>query len=260
MIALGVHPDYPLVVVSNRDEFFERPTKALYVWDKDPKILAGQDLKAGGTWLGGNGEGKLAFLTNVRNFRHLPHPNPKSRGELVINFLESNESLSVSTYAEKMETQKDQYEGFNLFLFDGKDAVALGGDPFGIQKVEKGFHSVSNASWNSPWPKTKKLQSQVEELMTSWVNGSISKSEIERDLFLSLSDAELVKDDKSLPDTGIGIERERYLSSVRIKTPNYGTRASTLVFYGNGTLEMIERSFSDPLSDGYTERRESLVL
>lgn len=258
VIAHRIHPDYPLVVVSNRDEFFERPTEALHVWDTNSKILAGKDLKAGGTWLGGNRFGKLAFLTNVRNFRKPPHPNPKSRGELVKRFLESDQTLRVSTYADEIESQKENYEGFNLFLFDGKEAMAVGGDPFGIHLVEKGFHAVSNASWNSPWPKTIKLQSKVEELVQASMNQIISQQELESELFCSLSDGELVKDENSLPDTGIGLERERYLSSVRIKTPSYGTRASTLVFYGKETLTMIERTFSDPLSDDYTERR--LVL
>lgn len=258
VIALGIHPKFPLVLASNRDEFFERPTEGLHVWDKEPKILAGKDLKAGGTWLGVNAFGKLAFLTNVRNLKKPPHPNPKSRGELVFRFLESDGNFSLNDYAKEVHSAKDNFEGFNLFLFDGKEAAALGGDPFSIQAVGTGFHAVSNASWNTHWPKTDKLQSQMQTILSQWIEADLSQSEIESQIFVCLNDAELVKEEKRLPDTGIGIERERYLSSVRIKTPHYGTRASTLVFYGKESVEMIERSFSDPLSDGYTERREVL--
>ncbi|TGM80011.1 NRDE family protein [Leptospira bouyouniensis] len=258
VIAFGMHPDFPLVVVSNRDEFFERPTEALHVWEKEPKILAGKDLKAGGTWLGVNALGKLAFLTNVRNLKQTPHPNPKSRGSLVLDFLKSEGSISALEYAKQVQSSKDEYEGFNLFLYDGIRAIAIGGDPFGNQTVESGFHAVSNASWNTSWPKTEKLKSQIISKFSDWTNGKITKQNLEIEMFLSLNDAELVNDINLLPDTGIGIERERYLSSVRIKTPKYGTRASTIVFYGKNSVEMIERSFSEPLSDGYTERRQML--
>ncbi|MCW7504771.1 NRDE family protein [Leptospira paudalimensis] len=258
-IAYGIHPDFPLVVASNRDEFFERPTEGLHVWETEPSIIAGKDLKAGGTWLGGNKDGKVAFLTNVRNFRKPHHPNPKSRGELVIRFLESSDSVSSALYANEVKANQNLYEGFNLFLFDGKEAFALGGDPFATQKVEFGFHAVSNASWDTHWPKTEKLLSQMKPLVTNWQEKNISKSEIEWELFRSLNDAELVSDGKYLPDTGIGLEREKSLSSVRIKTPQYGTRASTLVFYGKESVEIVERTFSDPLSDGFTERRNILI-
>ncbi|TGL69858.1 NRDE family protein [Leptospira jelokensis] len=257
VIALRIHPEFPLVIASNRDEFFERPTEGLHVWDTNPNILAGKDLKAGGTWLGANAVGKLAFLTNVRNFRKPPHPHPKSRGGLVTQFLEVWSEPSIG-YAKQVDSERENFEGFNLFLFDGKEAVAVGGDPFSTQLVETGFHAVSNASWNTNWPKTEKLKSQIIEKISDWTNGKMTKPELEVGMFSSLNDSELVKEEHLLPDTGIGKEREKYLSSVRIKTPNYGTRASTLVFYGKDSVEMVERSFSDPLSDGYTERRNVL--
>lgn len=257
VIAFRIHPDFPLVIASNRDEFFERPTEGLHIWETNPKILAGKDLKAGGTWLGVNSFGKLAFLTNVRNFRKPPHPHPKSRGGLVTRFLE-DEYVQAIDFAKQVDSERENFEGFNLFLFDGKEAFAVGGDPFSTQFVDAGFHAVSNASWNTKWPKTETLKSQIIEKISDWTSGNISKTELELEMFSSLNDSELVKEEHLLPDTGIGKERERYLSSVRIKTPNYGTRASTLVFYGKDSIEMVERSFSDPLSDGYTERREIL--
>lgn len=259
VIAHGVHSEYPLIVASNRDEFFERPTEALSFWETNPKILAGKDLKAGGTWLGVNDRGNFAFLTNVRNFRKPPHPNPKSRGKLVSQFLETKEPMSAEAYANVVHTSHEDYEGFNLFLYDGKKAIALGGDPFSFQSVETGFHAVSNANWDTQWPKTEKLKARVVTLVNSFANDSISQSELEREMFATLNDAEMVRDDTLLPNTGVGLERERYLSSVRIKTPQYGTRASTIVFYGRKGVELIERSFSDPLSDEYTERRHSFV-
>lgn len=258
VIAYRVHPEFPLVIVSNRDEFFERPTGPLQIWESNPKILAGKDLKAGGTWLGANSFGKTAFLTNVRNFKKPPHPNPKSRGSLVLDFLKSSKDLSSLQYREEVLQTASDYEGFNLFVFDGKVASYIGGDPLQSQILEPGFHAVSNANWNTHWPKTEKLKNGVEQSFGSIGEGQNWANQVTQEFFQMLSDSDLVKEDSFLPDTGIGLERERYLSSIRIRVPGYGTRASTLVFYGKDSVEVVERTFSDPFSNEFTERREVL--
>ncbi|PJZ86512.1 NRDE family protein [Leptospira harrisiae] len=258
VIAYKVHPDYPLVVVSNRDEFFERPTETLHLWDSSPNIIAGKDLKAGGTWLGANSSGKVSFLTNVRNLRKSPHPHPKSRGKLVLDFLQSNKELTSRSYREEVFSNASEYEGFNLFVYDGKDANYIGGDPLHVLELEPGFHSVSNASWNTVWPKTAKLKANVEQVFDSIPMDGNWLSRVTLEFFRLLSDADLVKEDSLLPDTGIGLERERYLSSIRIRVPGYGTRASTILFYGKNEVEILERTFPDPLSNEYSERREVL--
>lgn len=64
------HPDYPLVVLSNRDEFFKRRTglAAYRVLDNHTKVLAPLDLgrPEHGTWIGVTTTGKLAVLLNYR--------------------------------------------------------------------------------------------------------------------------------------------------------------------------------------------------
>ena len=68
LIVVGwrVHPDYPLVVAANRDEFYRRPTAFAGFWADAPDILGGRDLEAGGTWLGITRAGRFAAVTNVR--------------------------------------------------------------------------------------------------------------------------------------------------------------------------------------------------
>ncbi|TGK97029.1 NRDE family protein [Leptospira brenneri] len=258
VIAYRVHPEYPLIIVSNRDEFFERPTESLHLWNSRPEILAGKDLKAGGTWLGVSSLGKVAFLTNVRNLRKPPHPHPKSRGNLVLDFLKSSKEMSSDLYREEVLKTAHEFDGFNLFVFDGREANYVGGDPLQVLRLEPGFHSVSNASWNTVWPKTAKLKFGVEQVFGSFSRDKNWPKEATTEFFRLLSDSELVKEDSLLPDTGIGLEREKYLSSVRIRVPGYGTRASTVLFYGREEVEVIERTFSDPLSNEYSERREVL--
>ena len=68
-LAIDQHPRFPLVVASNRDEFFDRPTERLGWWTPNPgvpEVLSGRDLQAGGTWLGLTAAGRIAMLTNVR--------------------------------------------------------------------------------------------------------------------------------------------------------------------------------------------------
>ncbi|MDF3818322.1 NRDE family protein [Leptospira sp. 96542] len=238
VLAYKVSPQFPVLIVSNRDEFFERQTAPLSEWSDHPGIYAGRDLKAGGTWLGGSASGRLAFLTNVRNLKKTPHPSPKSRGALVKNFLISG--LSAKTYSEMVLDTANLYEGFNLAVFDGGEFYFVGSDPKQIFRIEPGIHSVSNASWNTDWPKTKKASSAVTKILDSKASFS------EADFFGIMDDTDVVKDPNSLPDTGLGVAREQALSSVRIVTPQYGTRASTVVFYKEREVKIAERSFKAP--------------
>ncbi|HET8963390.1 MAG TPA: NRDE family protein, partial [Chitinophagales bacterium] len=77
--AFKYHSDYPLIVVANRDEFYNRPTAPLHWWEDKPNILAGRDLKDGGTWMGISKSGKFAALTNYRNPHYKKEKTP-SRG------------------------------------------------------------------------------------------------------------------------------------------------------------------------------------
>ncbi|HQW21080.1 MAG TPA: NRDE family protein, partial [Rhodocyclaceae bacterium] len=90
LLAWQAHPDYPLVIAANRDEYFSRPTAAAEFWsDRDPphpEILAGRDLQAGGTWLGISRAGRFAALTNFRQPENRATVAP-SRGTLVSDFL-----------------------------------------------------------------------------------------------------------------------------------------------------------------------------
>lgn len=57
-------PKTPLLLISNRDEFYARPTLPLHACDG---IIAGRDKQAGGTWMGVNLSGRWAVLTNFRD-------------------------------------------------------------------------------------------------------------------------------------------------------------------------------------------------
>ena len=223
----------PLVLLSNRDEFFDRPAAALAKWSDAP-IYAGRDLRAGGTWLGVGQSGRLAAITNYRTSQP-PNPTAQSRGQLAQDFLSS--SLSARDYATQVQRNPNAYNPFNLLLFDGESFVGIEGrdDQRRLVQIAPGYGSVSNADIHSNWPKqcqlTAALQSQLE------------RSDFTDDDLLDLLLHQEAAADHALPDTGIGLDKERALSAVFVRMSGYGTRASTLVRWSASEIRMKERSF-----------------
>jgi uncharacterized protein with NRDE domain len=216
--AWQAHPRWRLVLAGNRDEFHARPSAALARWDH-AGIAAGRDLQAGGTWLGVANTGRCCVVTNVRDPR-----DPQlgtSRGMLVTDYLGGD--MDAATHAQHLQQSAAAYRPFNLLTFDAHDAFYLGNRPEPrAQAITPGVHGLSNADFNTPWPKTRALMQSVQ----SWI-----EQPDENDfspLFHALAD-EGVAPDAQLPDTGIGRERERWLSAAFIRGQDYGTRASTVV-------------------------------
>jgi uncharacterized protein with NRDE domain len=232
--AWHAHPRWRLVLVGNRDEFHARPTAALAPWDEAPDIVAGRDLEAGGTWAGVAPHGRVSVITNVRDMT--ADHSGLSRGLLVADYLGSN--VPARTHAIELMSSAKGYRPFNLLTFDHDDAYYLGNHPQArAQRVEAGVHGLSNADFNAPWPKTRAL---VDHL-TAWVEAG-KDGDIDS-LFDLLADRGTWPDDV-LPDTGIGIERERLLSSAFIVGETYGTRASTVVLVDHDDRTIIaERRF-----------------
>src|SRR5688572_4314707 len=106
LIALDSHPDYSLIVAANLDEFYDRPTAPAGFWADAPSVLAGRDLKAGGTWLGVDRRGRLAAVTNYRQGEREP-PAPRSRGRLVSDFLTAD--TGAPDYIERVRSDAGLY-------------------------------------------------------------------------------------------------------------------------------------------------------
>lgn len=239
--AWNTHPDYPLVLVANRDEFHARPTAQLGVWDDHPQIVGGRDLEAGGGWLAvDRGRPRLAAVTNVREGAP---PTPRvSRGRLVRDYLSGDES--AVSYAELRRVDGDDYGPFNLLLWDGEELVmATNRLKPRWETVAPGVHGLSNGGLDAPWPKTRLLMARLD----AWLQSAAARAaEPELSpLFDALADQQQ-PDDAELPDTGIGIERERLLSTAFIRLPGYGTRASQVVMVDRqGRTLFAERRFAD---------------
>lgn len=233
LIAFAWQPDQacPLVVAANRDEFHDRPAAAMDWWDDAPDILGGRDSRAGGTWLGSSRRGRFAALTNYREMQQTAEGAP-SRGALVADFLRG--SLSPRDYAAGVDLER--YAGFSLLMFDGREFWFLANrESAGLQRIEPGLHALSNGALDSPWPKVRRAREALDAAM-----GSDRGTAALLDMMGQTAPAE----DAALPDTGVGIELERFLSPIFIRGENYGTRASTALRWGaDGRVEMAERRF-----------------
>lgn len=229
VVGWQVHPEYPLVVAANRDEFHARPTAFAEHWPDDPEIMGGRDLLAGGTWLGIHRNGRFAAVTNVRE----PGQNPGkcSRGQLTAAFLRS--TLPPEQFSSAIAAQ--DYAGFNLLLAD-RDQLSYCSNRGGqTQSLGPGIYGVSNHLLDTPWPKLVKLRQCFAEALLQLPDTAPS--------FAALADRSLV-DDPDLPDTGVPLHWERRLSAIFVQSPDYGTRASTLVLRDRaGCCRLIERSF-----------------
>ncbi|TGN16789.1 NRDE family protein [Leptospira ilyithenensis] len=244
-LAYKIWDGYPIVIASNRDEFFARPAARAGFWEDAPYLLAGRDRISLGTWLGVTKEGKISFVTNKRDLRDPPVSNPISRGKLVENFLRGE--FSAEDYAKNLYTGRNFYEGFNLFLFDGKEARYLSNRRDGVETIGPGFHALSNSLWNTEWPKTKKIREAMIRISEKTEKGN-DPSQIASELFHTLGDEEKASEE-SLPDTGIGVLKEMALSSVRISVPGYGTRVSTIVMISEeGVCSFWEKTYPGPFT------------
>ena len=231
LIVVGwqAHPDYPLIVAANRDEFHARPTAPAAYWPDKPSILGGRDLQAGGTWLGATSDGRFAAVTNVRE----PGTalGKHSRGALTAGFLRSTQS--ARDFSNNLVAE--DYSGFNLLLADRESLVYASNRDAQTQILAPGIYGLSNHRLDSPWPKLLKARERFASALAHLPD--------EQDFFDLLADREIAPDDR-LPNTGVSLHWERLLSAVFVQSPDYGTRASTLLLRDQaGHVTLIEKSF-----------------
>ncbi|TRY32375.1 NRDE family protein [Aliiglaciecola sp. M165] len=234
-IAVQQHPQYPLIIAANRDEFHNRPTLQSNFWQKHPQLLAGKDLKAGGTWMGITKGGKLSALTNVRDPQKVM-PDATTRGELVTHYLLSD--VHKTDYLKTLRRTKDNYNGYNLLFGEWNNLWVYNNHTDKMNKLSNGVFGLSNADLDSPWPKINQGVAQLKA--HSQQNGPIETDKL-FDILLNQTQSS----DELLPQTGVPIEWERKLSSVFIQSEEYGTRSATLLLVDNQhKVTWLEHTFN----------------
>jgi uncharacterized protein with NRDE domain len=232
LFAYQAHPDYPLIMVANRDEFYQRPTAPAAFWKDSPHVLAGRDLEKGGTWMSVTRTGRFAALTNYRAPGQ-NRANMNSRGFLVSDYVTGTKEPKA--YLQAVQEEREKYNGFNLLVGDMESLYYYSPVLNEITKVPPGIHGLSNAVLDTPWPKVRKGSKQLKQVLSRQIIH-------EDDLLAILSDSSEATDEE-LPDTGVGREWEKRLSPLFIESDTYGTRSSTLLtMTHNGEVSFTERS------------------
>lgn len=232
VLANNYHPNYKLILASNRDEFYSRSTEPANFWKDNPDLLAGKDLQAGGTWMGITKKGRYAAITNFRDPNSMS-PKSVSRGKIVTDYLTSVES--PKNFLENLMETAQKYNGFNLLVGKTNELYFFSNRTNEPEKLIPNIYGLSNHLLDTPWSKVVKSKQAF--------SSAIEHKEIKTEkLFKLLSDTRIPPDDE-LPDTGVGIEIERIAAPVFIESPTYGTRASTVLLIDkNDNVTFIEKS------------------
>lgn len=221
VFAWQICPDSPLIAAANRDEFYARPTAPAGWWDDHPDVYAGRDLQNHGTWMGITKSGRFAAVTNVRNGTP-SRADALSRGLLVAGYLAGE--AGPEEYISSIRDAADAYNGFNLLVGNTNELIWFTNtqteDERNGKPLAAGIYGLCNGTLDSPWPKVVRTKAQFASLLCQGAT--------EEAFFEMLTDTTKASDCR-LPKTGVPVEWERALSSVYIDTPDYGTRASTIV-------------------------------
>lgn len=235
LVAHDCLPDHRLVVIANRDEFHARPTAAAAWWDEPAGVVAGRDLEGGGTWLGLHARGRFATVTNVRSGDRVRR-GPRSRGLIVNDFLCGD--VSARQFSKALAVHGRDYDGFNLLAHDGDELCWYSNQTDSPRVLAPGLYTLSNAALDTAWPKTERLRAGFARVLAT------APADLVGALLDLLRDAEPAAD-ADLPETGVGHELERLLSSIFIAGGHYGTRCSSVVLVGrDGAVQFHERRYA----------------
>ncbi|MBT0963424.1 NRDE family protein [Denitromonas iodatirespirans] len=242
-VAWRQHPDYPLIVIANRDEFFERPTAPAAWWPEMPDFLAGRDLRGGGTWLGVGRDGRFAALTNFRDPTRL-RDDARSRGDLVVRAATGD--LPAQAIGQQIAAERAHYNPFNLLVCDGEALVVVESMTGRCSTLEPGIHTLSNHLLDTPWPKARVARRGLE---------TATGGTPDVDALIDLLHNDRPAADAELPATGVPLALERMLSSCFIRAPGYGTRCTTVVLRSaDGQVRFVEARWnSEGQPDGRTD-------
>jgi uncharacterized protein with NRDE domain len=251
LLALDSHPEYSLVLAANRDEFYDRPTAPAGFWSHAPRVLAGRDLKAGGTWLGVDRRGRVAAVTNYRQGQREPVA-PRSRGHLVSEFLAGD--MGTPEYMDRVSREAKLYNGFNLLAGDAAGMSYYSNREDRVRSLDPALYGLSNHLLDTAWPKVTATKTSFDALLKR------RAPDLTSNLFTLLANRDPARDEQ-LPSTGVSQEWERLLSSAFIASDHYGTRSTTVVLIDrDGRVIFVERSFGPGGAPGGEVRFEFQIV
>ena len=228
LLYFQVHPQLPLVVAANRDEYYARRSSGVARLASSPRIVGGRDLERGGTWMGAAEGGLFVGLTNRRTLGP-PEAALRSRGEIVMSALHAGSVAGVEALLAQVDARS--YNPFNLVFGDARALrVAYGreGDAtVRVQALAPGLHVLGNDTLDAPSWKTR----HATELATPLAE--LPWFELAPALHRLLGDHALPPPDATdEPPPWMDRDLARHLQAICVHTPTYGTRSATLAAIG----------------------------
>lgn len=252
LFAYRLHPERPLVLAANRDEFYARPALAAHWWrgeEGTAGIFGGRDVEAGGTWLAVSDDGRLAAVTNWTEHGSTAKP-PRSRGELPRRFLEG----TAPSRRFVADIKGERYAGFNFIAFDGEELSYTSNRTGEVRRLRPGVYGLTNTRLGAglgvgcgPAIREEDSVAPPRRAYDDWpkaVIGAAALKKIAADaspddlialLAQSLLPMETPDDREQSP--------ERSYSPCFIHGSSYGTRASTAIVLGRESLEFVEQLY-----------------
>jgi uncharacterized protein with NRDE domain len=134
-------------------------------------------------------------------------------------------TLDPKSYLATIVPQSSIYDGFNLLAGDFRDLYYFSNRSSRMEAVPPGVHGLSNHLLDTAWPKVTRGIDQLRDLLQN--DKAIDPTQV----MPLLCDQHQPMDDQ-LPETGVGLERERMLAPIFISSSYYGTRCSSVLLIG----------------------------
>jgi uncharacterized protein with NRDE domain len=231
-----LHPELPLVIGANRDEMYARASTSPHVLVDRPRIVGGQDVERGGTWLGVSETGLVVAITNQRTYFPADR-SLASRGEVVLEALRHGSVDEVDAFVRRLDPAA--YNPFNLLYGDIRAMhvayVRHAPPSIEIESLEPGLHVLTNDRIGSPeFPKAERAAELVRPFVRApWPE---LRSALERTLAdHALPDISRVT--RPPPDSPMDLDFAVRLQAICTHTPQYGTHSSTILALGPNGVE-----------------------
>lgn len=240
LIAIRQHAQYPIMVLSNRDEFYKRAMAPAHYWHDTPQVFAGQDLVGGGTWLGVARNGRFALVTNYRSPKDYD-ASLWSRGILVKDYLQN--SMTPRDYIETIRPDASCYNLFNLIVGNLNEVIYYSNVQGKGIELKTGLYGLSNHLLDTPWYKVLRAKELFSQRLAQHTVSAEAK-QFDALFFPILEDKSLAPD-SLLPQTGLTPDLEKALSSIFVTLPQraYGTRNSTVLLLAQDRIHFSEKVF-----------------
>lgn len=293
------HPEYPIIILDNRDEFVIRPTSRPHWWQAEgstQSILSSRDLqrREQGTWMGVTKSGNIAVLTNYKEDSTASQPieGQRSRGGMVTAWLTAPEEESTNDFVKRLMAGEGVKGVGGFSLLCGKLRKVHGGEMVNVEPLaiisnragsvedvpwiggnHNEIHGLSNTFFDDPveWPKVRKGKAMLANVIEESTTAKWSQKELISRLFEILDDDTLPvkKEGESFDEYTYQLRKSIFIppfkpSKAKLPSADQIASAKPLATHANVTHKPIEEnanaSSTTPAQGVYGTQRQTLIL